>query len=331
MRSIVGKFLTYALLLSALPVVAQSRPRPSPSAEPRLEWLDLSGDWEIGIHALYYSPFACEFDYATSSATEGGPVATVRCQLDWGFRVYARTLVECNLASISYQWFGNKEKRRVEGLETVRNLFGIPAERAIATVRIEYQNADFRFGQFLHRTPRCDFYLFGNARWIDLLLSHNTRAITATPLGFSANEKARLEGGAIGMGGGAEFAIGCNFGLFGDLNLLGVIAKRSTWRVYGPNSAVTTVNNDTEVRYDSEICMNPEVDAKIGINYTYDCDCISFVGELGYEIDYFWNPFAFPRGSIAGGTGNPDRFVNRFRTCEDAGFSGLFFGAHIFF
>lgn len=123
----------------------------------------------------------------------------------------------------------------------------------------------------------------------------------------------------------------CNFGLFGDLNVLGVIAQRRTTNVFAPNSSANNENNDTNLRYASDTCINPEIDFKIGVNYTYTCDCISLVGELGYEVDYFWNAFAFPKGSIAGGGGNPARFTNRFRRCEDAGFSGLFFGAHIFF
>ncbi len=327
-----GVSVACATLLSAPPVAAQCRPRANPCAEPCMEWLDLCGDWEFGIHALYYSPIACEFDYATTTQSgQGDPVATINCQFGWGVRVFAHYLSDCKFANASYQWFGNTEKRSIDGLGTVRNLSGILAVRAQATVRTEYQNADFRFGQYLYRASGCNLYVFGNARWIDLLRSRYTRAITAAPLVFNANDKSTLEGGAIGIGGGAEFNLWCNVGLFGDLNVLGVIAQRSTRKVFAPTDGTTNLSNRTQVSYASDTCINPEIDFKIGVNYTYTCDCISLVGELGYEVDYFWNAFAFPKGSIAGGQGNPARFTNRFRSCQDVGFSGLFFGGRILF
>jgi Legionella pneumophila major outer membrane protein precursor len=298
-----------------------------------MDWCDMCGDFEFGLHALVFSPIACEYDYATTAeavvADNTYRTATTHCELDWGFRVFGRMVKDCNFIGVSYQWFESRAKDSSVGLGTVRNLSGIVANKAEAALRLEYQNLDVRLGKYIHRVCGCDFYLFGNARWVDLRYNRHTRGVTIEGLVFNGNEKSTLEGGAIGVGGGAEYDMWCDVGLFGDLNLLGVVAQRSTNNVFAPTNNTGANNTSTKVAYASDTCINPEIDFRIGINYTYTCGCWSFVGELGYELDYFWNAFAFPRGDIGGTLAS--RLTNRFRECEDVGFSGLFFGGRFLF
>ena len=324
LSKIAGVGAVAALLLSVQPAQAQYC-RPAEPCCP--DWCDMCGTWEIGAHALVFTPVACEYDFATQSTVPTGEnfsVATVKCELDWGFRVFGRYLSDCSFFGLSYQWYQSKSARGVTGLDAVRNLANLTAARAEASLRFEYQNVDVSVGKYLHRSCGCNFYVFGNARWVDLSYNRHTRGIDVAGIVLNANEKSTLEGGALGVGVGTEIDLWCDIGLFGSANLLGVIAERSTRRVFAPAGGAAAPANVQTIRYGSDTCINPEVDFRIGLNYTYQCGCWGFVGEIGYEVDYFWNAFSFPQGNVTTPT-------ERFRVCEDVGFSGLFFGGRILF
>lgn len=328
MSKIAGAGAVAALLLTAQPLEAQCCP-PTDTCCP--DWCDMCGSWEIGVHALYFTPVACEYDFATLSAVPGGgtfPVAGAKCKLDWGFRVFGKYMSDCSFFGLSYQWFESKSNKTAEGLNFVRNMpADFTAQRAEAALRFEYQNLDISVGKYLHRSCGCNFFVFGNARWIDLSFSRAVRGIDANGLVLNSHEKSTLEGGALGVGLGTEMDLWCDIGLFGSANLLGVIAERSTRQVFAPTGTGATTQSPlgvANIKYASDTCINPEANFRIGLNYNYQCGCWNFVGEIGYEVDYFWNAFSFPRG-------NPNAAVERFRTCEDVGFSGLFFGGRFLF
>ena len=290
----------------------------------------MCGDWEVGAHALYWTPVTCQYTYvvnnppANTGQAAAGSASALKCSADWGFRVFGRYLCDCTFLGLSYQWFDSKVADSRTGENLVART-GIQADgRVTARQTIEYQNVDFRWGKYLHRACGCNFYVFGNARWIDITYRRSIRQQVLNTDNINLfREKSKLEGGALGVGVGAEFDLWCDIGLFGEANVLGVIAERSTRNV---GLFVPTGENRT-ISYPSDTCINPELAFKLGLNYTYTCGCWTFVGEIGYELDYFWDAFAFPRTFDTSPFTGSDWVLD----CQDVGFSGLFFGAKVLF
>lgn len=316
-----------ALLLTTQAATAQQCcPAPEPCRDPCMNWCNMDGDWEFGAHALVFTPSGCAFDFATTTvANFRDNISTVGCQLDWGFRVFAAYLSRCSFTGFSYQWFDSKSAASLAAPAVTR--FGQVANVTKASLRLQYQNVDVRMGKFLHRSCGCDFYVFGNARWVDLQYRRTVQGIVNTGQLAgqvqTVNQKSTLQGGALGVGAGAEFDVWCDVGLFGEANILGIIAERSTKDATFTNVTPAGVAATVPFTYASDTCINPELNFRLGLNYTYTCGCWSFVGEVGYEVDYFWNAFAFNQF-----TGPA---ITQFRQCEDVGFSGLFFGGKVLF
>ena len=289
---------------------------------PCLNSCQLCGDFEVGIHALAFTPMLCEYDFATIADGEGNiPTATVACDLDWGFRVFGRYLSDCSFAHLSYQWY---ESQATKGVEAPFNTFrgGFLAENGKAELHLEYQNFDVRVGTYLHRGCDCRFFFFGNVRWIDLHYRRTVKPQDGMGTDLLLNEKSDFEGAALGLGAGVELDLPCNFEAFGDANFLGVFAQRSATDVVTNNAG-----DRAPVSYETDDCISPEMAWRLGLSYTYACSWLNIRAEIGYELDYFTKAIAFPQNQTEG-----RRLLNgRFRQCEDVGFSGLFFGLHLSF
>jgi len=293
----------------------------------------------VGAHALYWTPMACPYTYAQTSVqvfppsftTLRGRALIVPCEGDWGFRLFGEYLNDCLFARVSYQRFDAKssssvvaDSLNIRGGNTIAGL-----SRATGQVEVDYRNVDVRMGMHLLQRGVCTLYLYGNARWIDLSHCRGvTQASLTTGVVQSLREESRLHGGAIGLGAGGEFGVGCGLGAFVDGNILGVISNRSMKNVEFRLSTPGAAPQVRQELYPSDTCVVPELDFRIGINHTYMCGCWKFVTEVGYEVDYFWHGSLFPKflsGTILEG------FTTFTPVCEDIGFAGLFFGGHLVF
>ncbi len=283
---------------------------------PCLNSCQLCGNFELGVHALAFTPMICGYDFASVSVTGGDiPTATVACQLDWGFRIFGRYLSDCSFAHLSYQWYeSNVTNSAGAPFNTFRG--GFVAERGRAELHLEYQNVDVQVGTYLHRATDCRFFFFGNVRWVDLHYRRTVSPQNQMGIVQRLNEKSDFSGIALGVGAGTELDLPCSFGIFGEANLLGVFGQRSSTDVL-----TTNAETRTPVKYKSEDCISPEMAWRFGLSYTCGWDCVELKGEIGYELDYFWNAIAFPE----------EQPENRFRHCENIGFSGLFFGLRFTF
>ena len=302
---------------------------------------DICGDWKVGAEALYFTPITCPYAYGTNFvvvsspgfSSQDGQADVVPCTPEWGFRVFGNYLCDCFFACVSYQRYNGTAANSFVGTSPsiLGGAFAGPA-KITGRVQIEYQNVDVRLGQYFLRGCRSSLYLYGNGRWIDLSHRRSARqAILASGTALDTQEKSQLEGGALGIGCGGEVDVWCNFGAYIDANLLGVIGRRSLKDVrFRTITLASTVNS--QQGYPSDTCVTPEVDFRIGLNYTYQCGCWTLVGEVGYEVDHFWHASMFPDLVTTIDTdadeNSPRDFVP---VCEDLGFSGLFFGARLIF
>ena len=300
---------------------------------------NLCGEWEVGAHALYLTPITCPYAYADvflSVPDMGDPqiriaqVEAIPCRAEWGFRVFGNYLHDCFFTNVSYQWFQVTTTRSVTANSLLiqgGDITDIGPGAATAQEGIEYQNADVKVGTPLLRTCYCSLSLYGNARWVDLWQRRSVRVLYTGGNFQEVQEKSQLEGGALGIGLSAETDAWCGIDAFIDGNLLGVIGNRSITDVRFRRRAAGSLATSIEV-YPSETCVIPEVNFRIGLNYTYACGCWKLVGEVGYEVDYFWHASVLPDlTGVQLATGDRE-FIP---VCEDLGFSGLFFGGRLIF
>lgn len=279
----------------------------------------------VGVQGLVLMPITCPFDFAADPGAEttlDDSVASVRCPLDWGIRVLGNYEQQCWFAGASYQYFDARVKKGNDNPNLVSRVGTGDATRV--KLEVNYQYAEVRLGKYIHQRRGCQFYLFGNTRWVDLWSRRqvSTAAINGVTLSF--NEKSELHGGALGIGAGSTSNICGPLNLFGEVNMLGVIGQRSAVdNEFMDASTQRTAAID--VSYSSDVCVVPELNFRLGLNYTYNCRGSVLVGEIGYELDHFWNSFAFNDYAIGQSP------TTQFRKCENIGFSGLFFGGKILF
>lgn len=300
-----------------------------------MDCCDPCGDWEIGAHALYQMPTNCRFTYAVSNAPSGEEIDTLHgvshdlpYGADWGYRIFGRYLKNCSFLGVSYQWIESSATDSVIGDNVF--VWGLGRNRdtlseASAHHRFKYQNVDVRWGHYLHQSCAGSFYYFGNVRWIGYSRSRKLQLVNLLTgeRGFS-RERGKIEGGAIGVGVGAERDLWCNIGIFGESNLLGVIANQSLGVMVKSRDSTFS----SFLSYPSNLYISPEAALRIGLDYEWACDCLHFVFEVGYEIDYFWNALATPELLNVNVVG----FGSFFGThCLNIGFSGLFFGGKFLF
>lgn len=274
----------------------------------------------VGAHALLFMPIECTYDFAADPgavSTIDDSVVSARCSTDWGLRVFGSYEQACWLLGVSYQYFDSTIAKTNTRPDLVSRAG--TGNRTGIRRRISYQNADIRLGRYLHQCRGCQLYAFGNGRWVDLWSRRKVRTVQPNGSLITFAERSNLFGGALGVGAGAKSQICGPFHLFGEVNILGVIADRSStdneFMDASPQAPVYI-----GVGYNSDICVVPELDFRIGASYTYECGCRRFIGEVGYELDHFWNAVQYNRYAI----GQPS--TTQFRRCEDIGFSGLFFG-----
>ncbi|MBS0622531.1 MAG: hypothetical protein JSR80_06200 [Verrucomicrobia bacterium] len=306
------------------------------------------GDFEFGAHALLFQPSTCRFDFAerVNLLNAGGlgatipntaTVGTIDPELHWGFRVWGDYIQDCLFAGVGYQWFEGRDTGRLLGaFNTIMRDNTLSSSTVDGRLYWRYQNVDLRIGA-IQSSCHGEVYGFINGRWIDLEHTRNTTSVRP-PVAVAnetdiAKEKAQFQGGALGIGVGGRRNLLCNFGVIGELNILGVIGKRQTTATFFTH----IVNTDGEITntlydpgYKSVTNVTPEIDLRIGLDYTWCCNCWMVIGEVGYELDYFWNVFDFPNALNSGLT-NRTSGTSWKNGCEDVGFSGLFFGLRTLF
>ncbi len=334
-QRLAGVAAAVALLLSGQLLAAQSTCCMAPTGPCFDSCSSICGGWEIGAHALYQTPTNCRFTYAVSNAITGeginsrnGVAHDLTYSADWGYRIFGRYLKDCSFLGLSYQWIDSSSTDSVVGTNVY--VWGLGRNqdmlsKASSHSKFKYQNVDVRWGHYLHRSCAGSFYYFGNVRWIDYSLSRELNLVNfVTGQTGLSRENGKLQGAAIGAGVGAERDLWCNIGIFGEGNVLGVIADQSLNVVAKDNNSDLT----SFLSYPSNLYISPEAVLRIGLNYEWACDCLRVVFETGYEIDYLWNALASPELLNTGMVGFDPTFGTH---CISVGFSGLFFGGKLLF
>ncbi|MBS0622056.1 MAG: hypothetical protein JSR80_03760 [Verrucomicrobia bacterium] len=125
------------------------------------------------------------------------------------------------------------------------------------------------------------------------------------PVG-SYRQKVKFEGGGVGIGFENQWNLWCWFGMRAELAALALIGQQKTFF-----NVTTQASGNAYVNFDSHTAVIPEIDAKIGINYTWYANKLAVIIEVGYEIDYFWKALLL--------SDNTNKAVH---SCENIGFAG---------
>ena len=319
------------------------------------------GDFAVGVDGLYWKAMQCPFHYAseiTMFESSGTPARSakntyeIKADYDWGFRLHADYGINCSLFGISYLYYRTSERASREPERSG----GTPPNRLVptnlplngttvfdivkGTMRLEYQNADFRYGQFLHRSCDCNVYAFGNVRWVDLQREDTIEALEGTNQ-WRFEREAEFKGVALGVGLGGRFHICNGFYAYGEINTMGVIGNTKTPKyVMFDGSALNGDGAELTTNFSSPTCVIPALDFRLALNYTFCCDCVDAIIEVGYEVNHYWNALAFPNDAIYRNVNIADIAtdgdaqlldLNDTRGCHDIGFAGPYFGVTIQF
>ncbi len=285
------------------------------------------GDFDIGAQYLYWKPAICDYKIAEKSFDNNNrtEIVGIKPDYDSGVRAWLGYYRDCSFAQVSYLWLETHDTFTIE-LDGATSMTipgtGFLFNRVRPTLKLQYQNADVKVGQYLHRGRACTFGVYGNFRWVDIERRLHVR-------GFSANSQARLEqksqfdGGGLGVGMTGDFCIWNGFSGFGEFGAMAVLGERRfpTWQT-ARSGLPTSIVRTSEVT-----CVIPAVDFRVGINYAWDCLCTTVLFELGYELDYYWAALKYadlPAAAETIVTGGPIR-------CRDVGFAGPFLGVHALF
>lgn len=271
------------------------------------DWCECPGEWGVYAEALYWRPTHCPVPYARNVVTDQPTKEyLVGGDYEWGFRVGVGYTNDCFLADLSYLRLRPTDTAKASPVSTIQG--GESATSAETSLKTRYQNVDFRFGQYLMRRPGCDFYVYGNVRWVDIELDNRTKALNNDHRHF---QNSKFDGAGLGVGLGSHFEICGGFGVAGRFGFMGIIgdSELKEQREIG--------TSDASLKQPKRTMIVPGAEFRLGLTYAYECGCWNIMGEVGYELNYYINPLRF---STTDETNNDLPLV----TCENVGFGGLY-------
>ncbi len=306
------------LLLAIFALLSRLGASPLPSA---------CGDLQFGLDGLYWQPLHCDFDYAvitfdTFVVSPQIGTGSVKSHYDWGFRVFADYKCNCSGLRLSYTRFhgGGSDCLMRGGRDTnnpmqVVGVAGTEVAGADALLNFHYQNVDLRMTQNVHMCRKSLIAVFANVRWVDLRQKERVKSLRRTSNdNYQASyfeQVSTFEGGALGVGLKAGYCVFDGVTFNGDINALGAIGRQRIPKNF------SLVDNISVFRRESAHATGliPAIEARGALRCERPCGCVTFVGEVGYQMVYYWHAFR-TMVPILGSTN-----VGAFE-CFDIGFAG---------
>lgn len=305
------------------------------------------GCWEIGAEALYWKSCGCGWQYGTVGETGGSsPLHIDYLRLspdyDWGFRIQGG-YYSCDACSfVTLDWIYFRSTDTIKKTHPVGSILAthptalvvgdILANHAIVQDKFQYNRVNLRGGYYLYRGCDVSFYALAGIRWVDIEDKRNAKLVqevlnieddaipqqeivlTLNP-GARYREKSDFWGVGIEVGFGADYDLGCGFQLVGRVAGTTAVGRRSH-HIDIVQEADAFVSGPVFIRTTTRTQCVPGLDFRLGFAYTYDCDCVSVTGEIGYESNYYFNALASRQLKPA----VPDH--PEVLECVDAGFAG---------
>lgn len=266
---------------------------------------DSVGVWAVGLEALYMQPTNADFQYvqindiSAPSATNSNK--SVHNEHDWGGTIDVTYMFPGNsrdvrLAYTHLDMDDSSTKSINSALEAMTDPFGVTGfgvtpDTAKGTSDYDYDAIDLVFGQWIRICDRLDLHPFGGLRWASVDMDDKGSYFNSSVSSEYGNGRIHSDFSGLGPRAGIDAVVhvgsGISFtGTIGTSLLVGDVDTRfyNTATVGGAIVASNTIRSG-----DDELRVIPELDARLGINYTYNFDPATALGvELGYQaVNYF--------------------------------------------
>ncbi|MCD6045979.1 MAG: Legionella pneumophila major outer membrane protein precursor [Gammaproteobacteria bacterium] len=284
---------------------------------------DQSGMWSFGATAVLMQPTNSAFNYADIvSSVDGSTVyKNVDASYHWWFGADITYAFPGNGRDVTLAYEGlhgtNTDSTSVPastvslGSGMISTLSGLSYQTIEAKTDTNYDAGDLVFGQKLDVGKRIRLHPFMGLRYAHIDVTDTTYGsggLDLTGGDGSSVENLKLENtfNGIGprLGSDAQVNLGQGFSVRGRLGLSALIGSRSidnkgvitTYDTDGTTVSGTingSNNNDSETR------VIPEIDGRLGLNYTYDYNSTTALGfEAGWQATNYFNVVA--EGSSTG-------------------------------
>jgi hypothetical protein len=264
---------------------------------------DSVGVWSVGLEALYMEPTNSSFQYAQvedlSAPASTSKNKSVSGDHEWGGTIDVDYMFPGNSRDVKLAYthldMDNGSHVNVNSaLQALDDPFGISpaidADSARGHSDYDYDAVDLVFGQWIRVCDRLDLHPFGGLRYASIdMKDKGTYTFTSASETYGVGRvKSDFDG--IGPRAGLDAVVhvgsGVSFvGTIGTSLLVGDIDAKFSDSAYvlGVLDAGNSFKNSDDTR------IVPEVDARLGINYTYNFDPATAFGvELGYQaVNYF--------------------------------------------
>jgi Legionella pneumophila major outer membrane protein precursor len=248
---------------------------------------------------------------------------------NWGARVHGQWNLPCDNWFVrgGYLYLQTLDHSRIRGLNVTAPWGGLSTDSAVnaadASLTLYYQRAELLAGYNFHKGRCARAYTYGGGFWVDLLQKfksdvHGTLQAESVNARLIQKTRAQGVGAIIGFGGEYNVTQGLYLlGRFGGMALAAERDLKSTTR--GP--AAVQENGRLEALYPSNWGLFPGFEASVAVRYTAGFCGLWISGELGWEIQHYFNAFRTVVGSPAGAQ----------TTFIDCGFAGPYAGLRLKF
>lgn len=264
------------------------------------------GRWEVGAAAIYQQTcvqnYGVAVDRIVQGTVESDQIYDVNPQAYWGFKVWLGWYAcnGCSFADVLYKRLhsyhdGKTFSNFAPGNVLVNQIAGVAADSVIhAKQGTRFDTVRVRYGM----NPSCcrSVGSFFAGRYVGAEIKRTIFVPSPGTEGNHVHERTRFDGGGIEFGVDAQYPVGCGFDLVGLLGGIALFGNRTDSfdivRLSGVgNGATARVINGRHLTK----CV-PGFETNIGVSYGYNlrlCGCCLYlIGEVGWEMDYFFNILA---------------------------------------
>jgi len=263
---------------------------------------DSVGVWSMGLEALYMAPTNADFQYASVSnnatPTTSFNNKSLDPEHDWGGTIDVAYLFPGQSRDVKLSYtrlhLDDSHSTIISAPNVLSNPFNIganDADDAVADSDYDYDAVDLVFGQWVRVGERVDLHPFGGLRWANIDMDDTGRYSGGTGDAITEGRgKVKSEFEGIGPRAGLDTAVHVGAGI----SIVGTVG--ASLLIGDINSKITTTNFFNETAINGNVYKNdenahviPELDARLGVNYTYHFNPGTALGvELGYQaVNYF--------------------------------------------
>lgn len=245
--------------------------------------------WDIGIQALYLQPaYNDELgNYTAAVENASGSQATLHDNApDWGWGFKLEGSYHFNTGNdLNVNWYhlNDNNKTRTYGTGVITNLTDVAQE--VYTISPRWDAVNVEFGQHVDFGEMKNIRFHGGVQYAriktDRSIIGSTPAVTGGAA-YSYSDSAKFNGFGPRFGMDMSYDVGNGFGVYanGATALLAGTSKFSSTIASNTNAIV--LNNPAVSG--SRTAIVPELEAKLGVNYTY----AMAQGDLTLDAGYMW-------------------------------------------